>query len=138
LLDKRQLLNPLQHPLYAWQLISHKAIRYLAFVPLSGLFLVNILVADRHPFYFWFLMLQVGCYALAALGHLLRELPIRTTQIFAPYYFCVVNAACMLALLKFLAGQKMTVWKPRVGGYEYRAPSAPVVSVVREQKQGVE
>ena len=41
LYDKRRLLNPFRYPLFAWQLMSHKVLRYLAFLPLVGLVVFN-------------------------------------------------------------------------------------------------
>lgn len=120
--DKRPLLNPFRGALYAWQLLSHKAIRYLAFVPLAGLLVLNAWVAARHPFYLGFLVAQLSCYTLAAAGHLARNTRFVPALLFAPYYFCVVNAACVVALWKFFMRQKVTVWKPRAGDEpQYRA-----------------
>lgn len=113
--DKRPLLNPFRGTLYAWQLLSHKAIRYLAFVPLTGLFAASIATAHLRPFYFWFLMTEIACFALAAAGHLARNATALPSQFFVPYYFFVVNLACLLALWKFCTRERITVWKPRAG-----------------------
>lgn len=115
LYDKRSLLNPLHYPLFAWQLISHKALRYAAFLPLAGLLLFNALAVGQHPFYTGFLALQLAVYAFAALGHFLRRLPATASKLLVPYYFVILNAACVIACWKFLTGQKMVLWKPRRG-----------------------
>lgn len=115
LYDKRRLLNPLRYPLFAWQLISHKALRYAAFLPLAGLLMFNALVLSRHPFYAGFLTLQLAAYALAALGHFLAPLPAGASKMLVPYYFVILNGACVIAFWKFLSGQKMVLWKPRQG-----------------------
>ena len=115
LYDKRGLLNPFRYPIFAWQLASHKVLRYTAFLPLAGLLVFNVLAAGLHPFYAGFLVLQVAAYAFAALGHFLRHSPDTVSGLLFPYYFVVLNAACVVALWKFLTGQKMTLWKPRQG-----------------------
>jgi cellulose synthase/poly-beta-1,6-N-acetylglucosamine synthase-like glycosyltransferase len=115
LYDKRSLMNPLRYPLFAWQLISHKVLRYAAFVPLAGVLLFNFLVAGQHSFYAAFLALQVAAYSLAALGHALRRATVRASKLLVPYYFVILNAACVIAFWKFLTGQKMVVWAPRRG-----------------------
>jgi len=115
LYDKRNLLNPFRYPLFAWQLISHKVLRYAAFLPLVGLLLFNALVFGQHRFYTWFFFLQAASYALAALGHLFRRSGAAASKLLAPYYFVVLNAACVLAFWKFLSGQKMVLWNPRKG-----------------------
>ena len=116
LYDKRSLLNPFRYPLFAWQLISHKVLRYAAFLPLAGLLIFNAVVAREHPFFAGFLALQLSAYALAALGHFLRRLPAKASKLLVPYYFVILNAACVIAFWKFLTGQKMILWKPRQGG----------------------
>jgi cellulose synthase/poly-beta-1,6-N-acetylglucosamine synthase-like glycosyltransferase len=114
--DKRSLLNPLRYPLFAWQLISHKVLRYAAFLPLAGALLFNVFAASLHPLYAALLVLQVAAYALATLGHFFRRLPARASKLLAPYYFVVLNGACAVAFWKFLTGRKIVLWKPREGG----------------------
>ena len=115
LYDKRGLLNPLRHPMFAWQLASHKALRYMAFVPLTALLAANVLVAGQHLFYTGFLALQAASYLLAVLGHLVRRRTVGQSRLLTPYYFTLLNVACVLAFWKFLHNQKMVVWKPRAG-----------------------
>ncbi|WP_455389137.1 glycosyltransferase family 2 protein [Petrachloros mirabilis] len=116
LYDKRNLLNPLRFPLFAWQLISHKLLRYGAFLPLIGLFVFNAFIAGEYQFYLWFFVLQTIAYSLVALGHMLRNSPTKASKLLAPYYFVVLNLACALAFWKFLNRQKMVLWNPRGGG----------------------
>ena len=113
--DMRGLLNPLRYPLFAWQLISHKVLRYLAFLPLAGLLVSNAFVYGQHGTYAEFLLLQVAAYALAAVGYLFRRSGAGVSKLLAPYYFVVLNLACVVAFWKFLGGQKMVVWHPRKG-----------------------
>jgi cellulose synthase/poly-beta-1,6-N-acetylglucosamine synthase-like glycosyltransferase len=115
LYDKRNLLNPLRFPLFAWQLLSHKVLRYGVFLPLTGLFVCNALAVGVHPFYLGFFALQLTAYSFAAVGHLLRPLPTWASKLLAPYYFFILNVACALAFWKFLNRQKMVLWKPRGG-----------------------
>ena len=116
LYDKRVLLNPFRYPLFAWQLMSHKILRYGAFLPLTGLLLFNILAVGQDAFYTWFLIVQVVAYAAAMVGHFLRRSSGIAAKLLAPYYFVILNAACVLAFWKFLTGQKIVLWKPRLGG----------------------
>lgn len=115
LFDKRNLLNPLRYPLFAWQLFSHKALRYGAFIPLAGLLLFSVLVAGEHLFYLVFLVLQFLAYGLAAAGHVLSRSTKVAPKLLAPYYFVLLNLACAAAFWKFLNGQKMVTWRPRGG-----------------------
>jgi cellulose synthase/poly-beta-1,6-N-acetylglucosamine synthase-like glycosyltransferase len=115
LYDKRRLLNPISGPLFAWQLMSHKVFRYGAFLPLLGLLISNMMVIDQDPFYAWFLGVQVLAYTLAIMGHFLRHASWVVAKMLMPYYFLIVNAACALSFWKFLRGQKIVLWTPRVG-----------------------
>ena len=113
--DKRSLLNPFHYPLFAWQLLSHKVLRYGAFIPLIGVLVCNGLVVGNHPLYLGFFVMQFAFYTCAALGHLLSRLPAVPSKMLAPYYFFLLNVACAVALWKFINRQKMVLWKPRVG-----------------------
>lgn len=115
LYDKRSLLDPFRYPQFAWQLFSHKVLRYGAFLPLTGLFFLNALLVGEHPLYLGFLVLQLLVYGLAALGHLLSRSSTVASKLLAPYYFVILNVACAVALWKFMNRQKMVLWKPRVG-----------------------
>src|SRR5690606_34093781 len=55
--DKRTLLNPFRTGAFAWQLFSHKLMRYLAFLPLGVGAVLN-----------WFLLDAGLFYQLAAVG----------------------------------------------------------------------
>lgn len=115
LYDKRELLNPLRYGLFAWQLFSHKLLRYLAFIPLLSLIVFNFLIVGQHLFYACFLALQLSLYAFAGVGHLLRHSAAKTSKLLTPYYFVILNAACLVASWRFFNGQKMVLWKPRSG-----------------------
>lgn len=115
LYDKRNLLNPFRYPLFAWQLISHKVLRYGAFLPLLGLVVFNVLAVGQHPFYVGFLVLQLVAYAFAVLGHFLRQRHSKASKLLVSYYFVILNVACGIAFWKLLNGQKMVLWKPRQG-----------------------
>jgi hypothetical protein len=101
--------------LFAWQLISHKLLRYLAFLPLMGLLVCNALVADVHPYYLWLFGLQLAAYALALVGHWLSQSLAQSSRLLVPYYFVILNMACVVAFWKFLNGQKIILWRPRSG-----------------------
>lgn len=115
LFDKRGVLNPFQFPLYAWQVLSHKVLRYLAFLPLSGLLVSSCAIAGQHWIYTVAQYLQIGCYGLATLGHFAKKIPRGPQVMLMPYYFVILNIACVVAFGKFLRRQKIVLWTPRVG-----------------------
>ena len=111
--DKRALLDPRRYGLFAWQLWSHKVLRYLA-----PLFQVGALVANAvlgwGPWSFWkgLFAAQLLFYMLAWAGHLRRdeESPRLVTL---AYYLCLVNAAAGVALWRVLRGERQVTWQPR-------------------------
>ena len=110
--DKAALLDPRRYGVFAWQLWSHKLLRYLAPFFQFGLFGTNVLLAHRGPGWMTLLVLQSLFYAVAAMAHGLRgsKLPAPVT---AAYYLCVVNLASGLAFVQFLRGKKQVTWNPR-------------------------
>lgn len=114
--EKSTLLNPFRFPLFAWQLLSHKVLRYTAFVPLVGAFLFNSALVTVAPLYALTLVVQIVFYVLAAAGHLLKRSSSAVSKLLIPYYFFILNLACLIAFWKFVSGQKVVVWRPRMGG----------------------
>lgn len=114
LMYMRRLLNPLHYPGTALRLISHKLLRYLAFVFLPVAFVSNLMLIAE-PVYAALFGAQVLIYVLAVIGlrpGLSRVLH-RLTVV--PAYFLVTNVAFTIATIKFLAGQTMATWQPRAG-----------------------
>jgi cellulose synthase/poly-beta-1,6-N-acetylglucosamine synthase-like glycosyltransferase len=104
-----ELLNPFKRPLLAFQILSHKILRWFA-----GLYFVFMAVASllliRHPF---FLLACAGIalfLVLAWQGLRTREHP---RKLFAvPYYFILVNWAALLGALDYIRGKRVVSWKP--------------------------
>lgn len=111
--DMRQLFNPQHYGLFAWQLLSHKLLRYLAFVPLVGVLLANCALLSL-PFYRLTLAAQVLFYLAACLGWQ-RGGQNASALLTIPYYFTLINWACAEAAWLFVQGKKIALWKPREG-----------------------
>jgi cellulose synthase/poly-beta-1,6-N-acetylglucosamine synthase-like glycosyltransferase len=106
-----EVLNPLRFGLFAFQVWSHKLMRWLVPWFLLGLFTVTIFVQDRHWFYALALWGQVAFYVLAVAAHFrpaLREKP----AVRIVYFFVQVNVAIAQATVQFLAGRRVTTWQP--------------------------
>ncbi|MCP4293942.1 MAG: glycosyltransferase family 2 protein [bacterium] len=111
--DKSNLLNPFSFGIFSWQLLSHKVLRYLAFLFMALAFAVNIPLAFEGGF-FWpgIMAAQVLFYLTAILGHATRtkNMPAIVGLV---YYLCVLNVASARAWVQFLRGRKQVIWKPR-------------------------
>lgn len=113
--DKRALLNPLRFPLYSWQLLSHKLLRYLSFVPLGVAAILNWVLVPHGWTYGALAVGQVSGVLLALLA-LAGPLPLRGFGLARYcYYFLLLNWASAVAFARFLRGEKQVLWQPRTG-----------------------
>jgi hypothetical protein len=110
--DKAALLNPARFGLFAWQLWSHKVLRYLAPLFQLGALAANLALATRGGVWLVLLAAQGIFYGVALAAHRLRRrrLPSVVT---AAYYLCLLNLASGVAFVQFLRGKKKVVWQPR-------------------------
>jgi cellulose synthase/poly-beta-1,6-N-acetylglucosamine synthase-like glycosyltransferase len=111
--SKRRLLAPWTGALFAWQLWSHKLLRYTAFIPLSATTVLSVVLAGEH----WVFAVSLAGHAmlllsllLAAGGGRLAAGPLRYGS-----YFVLINAACAVAAWRFLRAEKQATWQPRGG-----------------------
>jgi cellulose synthase/poly-beta-1,6-N-acetylglucosamine synthase-like glycosyltransferase len=111
--DMRYLLNPLRYGIRSLQILSHKVLRYLAFIPMAAAFAANVWLAPAHVVYAALLCLQAACYLGAALGWVMGDRGGRLLSI--PYYFLLLNVSAGHAALLFLKGERRALWTPRVG-----------------------
>ena len=113
--DMRRLLSPKRYGIYAWQLWSHKVLRYCAFMFLLLAYFANLALLENGGIY----LLLFAAQSLAYVFGLLKPLPtnssvIRKVQTLL-HYFVLLNMASAHAIVKFLGGQKQVIWTPRKG-----------------------
>jgi cellulose synthase/poly-beta-1,6-N-acetylglucosamine synthase-like glycosyltransferase len=107
----RQLLNPTRYGFYSLQLFSHKVLRRLVVFPLIVLLIANIFLWPRGLFYQVALLGQAAFYGLAFVGLLLSKTSLSRSKLLSlPYYFCLVNGACLLATLNVVRGRRIVRW----------------------------
>ena len=106
-----EVLNPQRFGLFAFQVFSHKLMRWLVPWCLIGLLIVSAVIAHESLFYSFALLVQLGFYGVALLAHFLPHLR-ETSWVKLIYFFVQVNVALLDAAIKFLAGERMTTWKP--------------------------
>lgn len=109
---QRRFLNPLRYGAFAWQLWSHKLLRYLSPVFLSAAFLANLGLAAQGRYVSLF-VLQCAAIAIGLLGFLPANL-LGTSRLAAqPYYFLLTNLASAISLVKFIKGDRVVTWTPQ-------------------------
>jgi cellulose synthase/poly-beta-1,6-N-acetylglucosamine synthase-like glycosyltransferase len=111
--DMKHLLNPARYGVFSLQLISHKLLRYLAFIPLLVAFVTNGVITGENSFYMLTFIVQVVFYGAAAFVSLNDGTQNRWLGL--ANYFCLINIASAMAFIKFIKGEKIVMWKPRVG-----------------------
>lgn len=110
--DMAHLLNPARYGLFAWQLISHKVLRYAVFILLPALYASNLLALNKGLAYWLIFMAQNAFYTLALIGAVTKRKP---RIFYIPFYFSLLNLACAHAFLKFIRRRQQALWVPRRG-----------------------
>ncbi len=114
--DMKHLLNFKRYKLFSWELLSHKYLRYFAFVFLIGLYISNYSLGNESGYFKAFFILQNAFYVMAIISYALERFDMRTGILFVPYYFALLNLASAHAFIKFSNGRKQVLWTPRKGG----------------------
>jgi cellulose synthase/poly-beta-1,6-N-acetylglucosamine synthase-like glycosyltransferase len=110
LLSVPELLKPWKHPWIAFQLFSHKILRWMVPVLLL-LLLASSAVLVQRPYFRIALILQLCFYGLALL-QLVVPMHRQWKPLGIPLYFCTLNAAAVLGIIELLRGRKYVVWQP--------------------------
>ena len=113
--DMKHLLNPFRYGVYSWQLLSHKLLRYLTFVPLSLLYVSSLSLFQRAPLFQAAYAFQTALYLGGLLGWILDRHGRSSRMLILPYYFCLLNLASAHSLGAALRGRRQSVWSPRKG-----------------------
>ena len=111
LVAERRFLNPFRYGRFAWQLWSHKVLRYASpFVWLTAL-LANLLLVGR-PAYLALLIVQLAVILAGVAGFALHSSGTRFALLNRFYYLLLTNLASLLAGVRFLRGERVVTWKP--------------------------
>ncbi len=106
------LINIFKYPMFSFQLVSHKWLRFMVPFFMVIILPVNIMLLREGPAYFLFLSAQI-CFYLAALTGLILEKNKVESKIGFAYHFLMVNISFLFGWLKFLSGDKQVTWNPQ-------------------------
>jgi cellulose synthase/poly-beta-1,6-N-acetylglucosamine synthase-like glycosyltransferase len=112
----RELLNPLRHGFFAFQLLSHKLLRRLLFFPLIALVPASAALRHRDRFYGAAMVGQLAFHGAALLVAALPRRRGRAWRVLrAPYRFDVPHAAAAVAVARLTRGRGPddTAWTPQ-------------------------
>ncbi len=108
----RAMLNPRRSGFFAVQLWSHKIMRYMVPLFLLGILITSSILAAGSGFFAALLVSQLFFYGLAAGGWALERFGVHNRFLALPQYFVLANLASLLALFKFLSGERYARWEP--------------------------
>lgn len=95
--------------LLAWQLISHKILRW--FIPLFMIITLAVNVCLKGGFYSLLLWLQVFFYFVAVIGFACERVKIPIlSALKIPYFFCLINLASFIGIIKTVFGRSEMNW----------------------------
>jgi hypothetical protein len=110
---RSKLLNPFRFGVYAFILFNHKLLRRAVGVLLLPLCLVSVALAGQNVFYRAAFAMQLMFYAMAIVGWRCKHISIGRWRVFSlPFYYCVVNVASVVALVRALRGEQVSRWEP--------------------------
>ena len=117
LIGERRFLNPLKYGCFAWQLWSHKVLRYAAPLLWLAALAANVTLASdaSDPYrklYLWLLFGQFALLLAGSVGFVLRGAHRELGHFSQPYYFLLTNIAAFVATLRYLQGERMITWNP--------------------------
>jgi biofilm PGA synthesis N-glycosyltransferase PgaC len=109
----KKLLNPFHYPLLSFQYISHRVLRWTVTPYLLILaFILNIFLAlTGSTFYVLLLIAQIMFYGMAVLGWIMEMRELRVKILFIPYYFCIMNYAVMMGIIRYFKKSQSAAWE---------------------------
>jgi cellulose synthase/poly-beta-1,6-N-acetylglucosamine synthase-like glycosyltransferase len=106
-----RFLNP-RYGFAAYQLLVHKYLRVFCWIPMLIALLTNYLLRNVAPYGHLFII-QVGVYALALVGYATVRMGVKGSRFtYLPYYFVLLNYACMIGLIHYVRGIRRPTWTP--------------------------
>jgi len=108
----REVLSIRRHGVFAFQMFSHKVLRYSVSVFLLVALISNLMIVNRSGFYQVAIALQMALYGSALAGRVLAHFNARSGALALPYYFVLANLAIIVAFAKHIRGENYVVWEP--------------------------
>ncbi len=110
-MQNRDLANPFKYGLFAWQIFSHKVMRWLVPFFLLGILVGSAGLAKDSPLFAGLALAQILVYGVAALGALSQRL-VAAGPIRLAHYGLLANVSIVVAWYKFFRGERIVLWEP--------------------------
>jgi len=114
ILRLKKAANPFHNPVFTFQYISHRVLRWTITPFLLFLvFILNALIAMNTGILFYqvLFVLQILFYLLSLTGLYFESRNIRVKALFIPYYFCVMNYAVLAGIIRYYKKNQSAAWE---------------------------
>jgi cellulose synthase/poly-beta-1,6-N-acetylglucosamine synthase-like glycosyltransferase len=107
------LLNPFKYPMFSFELISHKFVKFMVPFLLFIIFVLNSVILSRQGgIYLITFSAQILFYFLGCLGNLQDNIKFLSKINAHCKTFILVNFAIFLGWLRYIQGETYTTWQP--------------------------
>ncbi len=104
-----------QRPLLSFAYISHRVLRWVvAPYMLIVVCIISLLwefMYGADGYIHGVFIAQVIWYTVAAAGWLLQQGRVKAGWLFVPFYFCMMNAAMIAGMLRYISGRQTVLWE---------------------------
>ena len=124
LLRVKEVMNPWRSRIFAWEVISHKLLRWL--IPLFlllGVFGSSILAANGQALFWLINLISLVVVLLAMVGHMSSDKNRLPAWLSTPYYFLMVNLYSLKGIISATRGETQVVWSSARASVEGEASS---------------
>lgn len=110
----KKAANPFHQPVFTFQYISHRVLRW-TITPflLILVFVINGLLALTTPITFYKVLFVLQClfYLLSLTGLYFERRNVRIKALFIPYYFCIMNYAVIAGIIRYYKKNQSAAWE---------------------------
>ncbi|MFA6082931.1 glycosyltransferase family 2 protein [Mucilaginibacter sp.] len=114
ILRLKPLLFSFKYPILSFQYVSHRVLRWTVtpfFLIIAFLTNLALALAGDGVFYQLMFVAQVAFYLSAILGFILEKRQLRIKVLFIPYYFCVMNYAVLMGIIRYFTKKQSSMWE---------------------------
>ncbi|MDB5286758.1 MAG: glycosyl transferase [Mucilaginibacter sp.] len=114
ILRLKPLLFSFKYPVLSFQYVSHRVLRWTVtpfFLIIAFITNFALAFAGDSVFYQLMFVAQVAFYLSAILGFILEKRQLRIKVLFIPYYFCVMNYAVLMGIIRYFTKRQSSMWE---------------------------
>lgn len=109
----KEVLNPFRTGFFAWEILSHKLLRWLAPVFLLIFVVASLMLASQGSLIYQYITWLTVLFCWLAYGGYLFSNSEKSIVLFHyPYYFILVNLASLIGVSRSLRGSVRSTWNP--------------------------